>query len=127
MAQAKSGTFTGDGTATVQIDIGFEPDCIIVDSGISTGTAGTQGLLCVALVKGSLSINYYHNSSTDTSERTYNKRINSNDEPWGGDGGAYRSIASYSNGVFTVSNKTLNNANVYFINNQTYSWTAYKA
>ncbi|MBR4457588.1 MAG: hypothetical protein IKS31_01380 [Clostridia bacterium] len=52
VAQSISGSFTGDGTATVELDIGFEPDVIIIDSGIDYSTPGTKGLLMVAIAKG---------------------------------------------------------------------------
>ena len=127
MAQAKSGTFTGDGTANVALNIGFEPDAIIIDSGLNTAIAGTQGILGIYLVKGIFTMNFYHNSSTDNTERQYAKKITSTEDAWGGSSGAYRSYATYSNGTLTITNKTPSNDNVKLINGQAYSWTAYKA
>ena len=125
MAQAKSGTFTGDSTITTVLDIGFEPDVIVIDSGLDLSVAGWQGLACVVIIKDVLTFNYYHNSTTDTNERTYNSSIKSNQDQWGASSGAYRNYAIFSDGKMTVTNKT-NNANVSFVNGQNYSWTAYK-
>ena len=126
VAQAIRGTFTGDGTATVALQTGFEPDVIVIDSGTDTVVAGFQGLVSVGMARGVFSINYYHNSDTDTTERNYNYSYRRNGDPWFNDAGAYRSCASYLGGVLTVTNRTTNNANVYFANGQTYTWTAYK-
>lgn len=126
VAQAIRGTFTGDGTATVNLQTGFEPDVIVIDSGTSTDVAGFQGLIAVCIVKGVFGINYYHNSDSDTTERQYTYSVKAGDDPWCNNAGSFRSCASYSGGVLTVTNKITNNANVYFANGQTYTWTAYK-
>lgn len=126
VAQAIRGTFTGDGTATVALQTGFEPDVIVIDSGASVDVAGFQGLIAVCIVKGVFGINYYHNADTDNVERQFNGAVKSGADPWCGDLGAYRSYAIYSSGVLTVTNKTPSNANLYFANGQTYTWTAYK-
>lgn len=126
VAQSKSGSFAGDGTITTVLDIGFEPDVIVVESGLDISVAGFQGVILVAIVKGVMTFNYYHNSATDTSVRTMNDFIRPNQDAWGADSGAYRNYALYSDGKLTVTNKT-NNSNFVFINGQTYNWTAYKA
>lgn len=126
MAQAIRGAFTGDGTATVNLQTGFEPDVIVIDSGTDTVVAGFQGLISVGMGKGVFTLNYYHTSDTDDIERMYGYAYRRNGDPWFNDAGAFRSCASYSNGVFTVTNRTLTNANVCFANGQTYTWTAYK-
>ena len=64
VAQAIRGTFTGDGTATVALQTGFEPDVIVIDSGTDTVVAGLQGLVSVGMARGVFSINYYHNSKS---------------------------------------------------------------
>lgn len=126
--QVKTGTFTGAPTASVNINIGFEPDIIVIDSDLDLGTAGWQGVKCIVIVKGVLTINFYHNSTTDTTKtHTYYDAISANQNPWGYDAGAYRSYATYSDGTLLVTNKTPNNANVQFVSGQTYRWTAYKA
>lgn len=126
VAQSKSGSFTGDGTITTVLDIGFEPDVIVIDSGIDYTTPSAQGLLMVAIAKGKFTLNFYHNSTTDVTSHNYPFDIISGTDSWGADSGAFRNYCIYSDGVLTVTNKT-NHANVVFINGQTYNWTAYKA
>lgn len=126
VAQSKSGSFVGDGTITTVLDIGFEPDVIVVESGLDVSVAGFQGVMLVVIAKGVMTFNYYHNSATDTNVRTYNDFIRPNQDAWGANSGAYRNYALYSDGKLTITNRT-NNANVVFINGQTYNWTAYKA
>ena len=125
----KTGSFVGDGTASVTLDIGFEPDVIVIDSDLDFATAGWQGLKCVNLVRNVLTINFYHNSTTDTAKtHAYFDAISVGQDPWGANGGAYRNYGVYSNnGELLVTNKTLNNANVFFVSGQTYTWAAYKA
>ena len=110
---AKSGTFTGNGTITQALDVGFEPDVIVVDSDLDFSVAGWQGIKCVTIVKGVMTVNFVHTNTTTTSSSTYNTPITSTDDPWGESAGAYRSCASYADGVLTLTNKT-NNANGYY-------------
>lgn len=129
MAQSASGTFVGDGTKKVDIPIDFEPDIILIESGLSVYVAGPVGLYSVAIVRDMLSLNVEHNSTTDTNAR---RTVYSQILPGGGMGdnltGAYRSIATYANGVLTVTNTTNSPSEQYrFINGQSYTWTAYKA
>jgi hypothetical protein len=125
----KTGTFVGDGTASVTLDIGFEPDAIVIDSDLQFDTEGWQGLKCVVIVRNVLTINFYHNSTTDTTKtHTYNDAISTGQDPWGANSGAYRSYGAYSSsGDMLVTNKTPNNANTFFVSGQTYTWKAYKA
>ena len=128
MAQSKSGSFTGNGTKQVDLQIGFEPDVIIIDSGLSLKNAGPVGLYMVALAKNVFSLNASHNSETDTNNaRTMFAQLNG--IGWGDTSlGAYRNNATYANGVLTISNVTNKpSAQYYFINGQNYTWTAYKA
>ena len=125
----KTGSFVGDGTASVTLDIGFDPDGIVIDSDLDLSTAGWQGVKCVVIVKGVLTINYYHNSITDTSKvRTYNEVISTGQDPWGASSGAYKNYGVYStNGELLVTNRTPSNANIFFVTGQTYTWKAHKA
>lgn len=127
-ARSKSGTFVGDGTKAVDLQVGFEPDVIVIDSGIYAGTAGNTGLYMVAIAKNVFSVNYSHNSDTDTQIRGMAGSLSPN-LGWSDSSlGAYRSRAEYSNGVLTVTNATnAPGAQYCFITGQTYTWTAYKA
>ena len=127
-AKSKSGTFTGDGTKTTALQIGFEPDVIIINSGLPTNVAGPVGLYMVAIAKNVFTLNASHNSTTDTNAaRTmFGQLYNSG---WGdGTLGSYRNNATYENGVLTISNTTASpSAQYYFIEGHSYTWTAYKA
>ena len=127
MAQSKSGSFTGDGTKQVNLQIGFEPDVIIIDSGLPLKEAGPVGLYMVALAKNEFTLNANHNSVTDIYERTIFASLNG--IGWGDPSlGAYRNNATYADGVLTISNATINpSAQYLFIDGQNYTWTAYKA
>ena len=127
-SRAKSGTFFGDGTKSVALDIGFEPDVVIIDSGLPLKVAGYVGLYQVAIAKNVFTLNATHNSVTDANAaRVMFGQLNS--IGWGDSTlGAYRNNASYENGVLTVSNVTNSPSEQYrFINGQTYTWIAYKA
>lgn len=123
----KTGTFTGDGTASVSLDVGFEPDVIVIDSDLDFNTAGWQGIKCIVIAKGTLTVNFYHSSLTVTNKTAYSDAISANQNPWGSDARAYRSYATYSDGTLLVTNKEPSNANVKLIEGQTYTWKAYKA
>ena len=124
----KTGTFVGDGAKEVDLPIGFEPDVIIIDSGLDPSQVGYTGLIVVAIAKNVFTVNNTHSSDTDTQNaRTiYGSLLN---KGWGDSSvGAYRNIAIYSNGNLKVSNITANPSAQYrFINGQAYTWTAYKA
>lgn len=128
MPQSKTGTFLGDGTKEVALSVGFEPDVIIIDSGLSTAAAGPVGLYIVAIAKNQFTLNVTHNSVTDTNAaRTiFGQLLNSG---WGDRNlGAYRNKAVYQGGILTVTNVTANPSEQYrFIDEQEYTWTAYKA
>lgn len=125
MAKVKSGTFTGDGTNSVTINLGFEPDVVVVDSDLDLSQAGWIGLKCAVIVKNVLTVNALHGNDTTTNASVYNHSIVPGNDAWGGSCGSYRNYVTYSNGVVTVTNKS-NNDSVKFISGQTYTWTVYK-
>lgn len=127
-AKSKSGTFVGDGTKTVDLQVGFEPDVIVIDSGMNASDAGYTGLYMVAIAKNVFTVNYSHNSDTDAQIRNITGTL-SPDLGWSDPSlGAYRNKAEYSNGVLTVTNVTnAPSAQYCFISGHTYTWTAYKA
>ena len=99
----------------------------MIDSDLDFATAGWQGIKCIVIAKGILTVNFYHGSLTATNKATYNDAMSANQNPWGYDSGAYRSYATYSDGTLLVTNKTPSNENVKLIDGQTYRWSAYKA
>lgn len=127
-AKSKNGTFTGNGTKTVTLQIGFEPDVIIINSGLPLNAAGPVGLYMVAIAKNVFTLNASHNSTTDiNATRTMFGQLYGTG--WGNNTlGAYRNTATYGNGVLTVTNITNSpGAQYLFIEGQEYTWTAYKA
>lgn len=124
----KTGSFVGDGTKEVDLSVGFEPDVIIIDSGLDPSQSGYTGLIVVAIAKNIFTVNNTHNSDTNTQNaRTiYGSLLN---KGWGTTMvGAYRNIATYANGILNVTNATANPSLQYrFIEGQTYTWKAYKA
>lgn len=126
-AKSKTGTFTGDGTKQVDLQVGFEPDVIVIDSGLDITVAGITGLFCVAIAKNVFTMNFSHNSNTDTQTRVISAYLLNS--AWGTSSlGAYRNKAEYNNGILTVTNATNAPPEQYrFILGQNYTWTAYKA
>lgn len=124
-AKAKSGTFVGTGSVSVALDIGFEPDVIVIDSGLDYTQAGWIGVISLTIVRGVLTVLYCHTGNTATNAQYYGYAIKSTDDPWATNTGSYRATASYSNGILTMVNAT-DVASQRYINGQTYSWKAYK-
>ena len=124
----KTGSFVGDGTKEVNLSVEFEPDVIVINSGLDPSQSGYTGLIVVAIAKNVFTVNNTHNSDTDTQNaRTiYGSLLN---KGWGSNAvGAYRNIATYANGILNVTNATANPQLQYrFIEGQTYTWVAYKA
>ena len=117
-----SGTFTGDGNKTHAIDIGFEPDIIIIDSDLDLSEAGWTGNKSIMIAKGIISSNCLHTAASSTSGNIQGMPLSSED-PWGANiSTAYKTTASYSNGVLAISNVSA----MYFVSGAQYRWTAYK-
>lgn len=120
--KSASGTFTGDGTKTQEIDIGFEPDVIVVDSDLDVSEAGWTGNKSIVIARKVLSSNCLHTSATATSGNVQGMPL-SPEDPWGENiSTAYKTTASYSNGILTISNVSA----MYFVSGAQYSWAAYR-
>ena len=124
-AKVKTGTITGKGSATISIDVGFEPDIIVIASGLDY-TSSNLGMLNVVLVRGIVMYNTWRTSSAYGST---GNNVSPNGDVWGAKEsyGNYASYATYSNGVLTISNQATTTGRCYFIDGHTYTWTAYKA
>lgn len=119
----KSGTFTGSDTNSQALDIGFEPDIITVSSDLDISESGWTGIKSIVIAKGILTVNDAHLTATTTVSTAQACPLSAED-PWGENITAnYKSKASYSNGVLTLSN----NNRLKFRDDTQYRWTAYKA
>ena len=125
-SQCKEGTFTGNGTKTTTISIGFEPDVLVIESDLDPSVAWGGGVGFIAFIKNRATLNYYHNSDTATAWTATVLMLDDNSNPYGEGGtGSYRSIGTYQNGSFTIDNIT-NNYRVNLVSGTTYRWKAYK-
>ena len=119
-----SGTFTGDGTKSVQLNIGFEPDVVVIDSGLDYSVAGIAGVLAISIAKGSVIANVTHNNTGST---TYSGTLNVmklSEDKWGADSaGVNMTYCTYSDGVLTINNYT-DGERTRFSNGQTFAWFA---
>lgn len=120
----KTGTFTGDGTNSVQLNIGFEPDVVVIDSGIDYSVAGVAGILAITIAKGIVITNVTHNSTSATSFSGTLNVMKPTQDPWGADSATTnQNYCTYSNGVLTITNAT-DGARTHFSNGQTFTWFA---
>ena len=104
--QTKTGTVTGDGTATLQIPCSFKPDLIYVYGDMSDAVSN-RGVVSVTIIKDELiDIHSDASSSADSESLTYvshdvtgyNEDVSSNPH------------ASYSNGTLTIDMVTSSSA-----------------
>ena len=121
----KQGTFIGDGTINVSLNVGFEPDYVIVERESKILTIGMQN---VSIIKGRAVYNSicYTSSSSGLVTICYGTYISENDDVWGHSStSTYRSYATYANGILTISNNT-NSTRSSFISGDKYTWIAIK-
>ena len=125
-ATFKSGTFTGDRTINATLNIGFEPDAVIIIRDLRTDVIGLQNIV---FLKDRYTYNAVMYLSTSSGIRIGENTnpIAVGEDSWGYKEslGTYLSYGSYSNGVFTVTNKT-NGSRAYFIDGEQYTWVAYR-
>lgn len=123
-SKIKTGSFTGNGSITASINIGFEPDVLVITRDSRVLTPSIQNVI---FVKGRCVCNVIcYTSSGEAKTLCYGTPIRENEDEWGNDTtDSYKSIGAYSDGVFTVGNKT-NGARSYFNFGDNYTWFAYK-
>ena len=129
-ARVATGTFSNNGTASVSLNIGFEPDVVYISCGYGSteyATAGWIGCAFLCIVKNETMLYYRHNNDTST---MLSVGVNTN---LGGNHGAYGGIdaptqnfyGTYSDGVLTVENRSPNTAYTHFIPSEVYTWVAF--
>lgn len=122
-----NGTFTGDGTQSVSLNIGFAPSMLIINSGLDYSVTGWVGIGDIVFEKGRLAFDSYHSNDTVNAPTVQiNEKVGGTYGDYGSysSAGTYRAYGEYSNGAFTVYTKG-NAANMKFISGQAYSWKAY--
>ena len=82
-ATYKDGTFTGNGTITTTIDIGFEPDDLIVESDLDPAVAWGGGIGFIAFIKNRATLDYYHSGADATTWTTGVMILTDQSNPYG--------------------------------------------
>ena len=109
-----TGTFTGNGTRTVDITCNFEPDLIYWTS--DPGTTASSGTVAGIIAREMMSANRYRNNSTTNSHYA---AIDITDMNTGGSSYSFR--ATYSNSIVTLYCFS-SNARSLFTNGRTYTY-----
>ena len=124
-AQVVTGTFTGDGTISVSLSIGFAPDIAVISSDQDYSQSGWAGVGDIVIIKGDISFLGRHNATSATAIRAEGNP--SMDGAYGSSSTAptYAAYGTYSDGALTVTNKN-NATGTVFVNGVTYSWVAVK-
>ena len=116
--KTKTGTFTGNGTRTIDVACDFEPDIVYVNS--DPGTTASSGTVAFIIVRGMMTGTRYRNNSTTNSHYAIPGIANMNSS-----GSSYSWRATYANSKVTLYCYS-NNARALLTNNRTYSYTFMK-
>ena len=115
-----TGTFTGNGTRTIDVSCTFEPDLVYFTS--NPGTTASSGTVAAIIVRGMMTATRYRNNSTTNSHYAIPDITDMNT-----DGSSYSWRATYNS---TTQKVTLycfsTNARSLLTNNRTYSYTFMK-
>ena len=115
-----TGTFTGNGTRTIDVSCAFEPDIVYVTS--NPGTTASSGTVALIIVRGMMAATRYRNNSTTNSHYAIPDITALNTG-----GSSYSWRATYNS---TTSKLTLycfsNNARALLTNGRTYTYTFVK-
>lgn len=124
-AEVKTGTFTGDKTTfTANLNVGFEPDIVIVECDLNYTAPGWAGMGNIVIVKNVLTTHLRHNNTALASANS-TSNLCEESHPYGMTTGSSATYGIYSDGVFTITN-TSNSAGTRFVEDVTYKWTAVK-
>lgn len=115
-----TGTFTGNGTRTIDVSCTFEPDIVYVNS--DPGTTASSGTVAFIIVRGMMTGTRYRNNSTTNSHYAIPGIANMNSS-----GSSYSWRATYSTSTGKVTLYCFsNNARALLTSNRTYSYTFVK-
>lgn len=113
-----TGTFTGNGTRTIDVSCDFEPDIVYVTS--NPGTTASSGTVALIIVRGMMAATRYRNNSTTNSHYAIPDITAMNTS-----GSSYSWRATYANGKVTLYCFS-SNARGLLTNGRTYSYTFIK-
>lgn len=113
-----TGTFTGNGTRTIDVSCDFEPDIVYFTS--NPGTTASSGTVAAIIVRGMMTATRYRNNSTSNSHYAIPGITDMNTG-----GSSYSWRATYANSKVTLYCFS-NNARSLLTNGRTYSYTFVK-
>ena len=113
-----TGTFTGNGTRTIDVACAFEPDIVYFTS--DPGTTASSGTVAAIIVRDMMTATRYRNSSTTNSHYAIPGIANLNTS-----GSSYSWRATYANSKVTLYCYS-SNARGLLTNGRTYSYTFIK-
>ena len=113
-----TGTFTGNGTRTIDVSCAFEPDIVYFTS--NPGTTASSGTVAAIIVRGMMTATRYRNNSTSTSHYAIPDITDMNTG-----GSSYSWRATYANGKVTLYCFS-SGARALLTNGRTYSYTFIK-
>ena len=116
--KTKTGTFTGNGTRTIDVSCDWEPDLVYFTS--DPGTTASSGTVAAIIVRGMMTATRYRNNSTTNSHYAIPGIANMNSS-----GSSYSWRATYANSKVTLYCYSTN-ARSLLTNNRTYSYTFMK-
>ena len=122
------GTFTGDGTNSVALSLGFKPDFVYIWADVNYSESGWQGIGHVIVHRGDLIHTIRHASETATSSAGVTYWLTTGNGDFGISNNAPTNgfYGSYSDGTLTLTNKS-SSAQASFINSKTYKWVAFRS
>ena len=119
--QTKTGTFTGNGTRTIDISsVTFDPDIVYFNS--DPGTTASSGTVAAIIVRGQMTATRYRNNSTTNSHYAIPAITGLNT---GGSSYSWRATYDSTNSKLTLYCFS-NNARALLTNGRTYSYTLTK-
>lgn len=113
-----TGTFTGNGTRTIDVTCAFEPDIVYFTS--NPGTTASSGTVAAIIVRGMMAATRYRNNSTTNSHYAIPDITAMNTG-----GSSYSWMATYANGKVTLYCFS-SNARGLLTNGRTYTYTFIK-
>ena len=116
--KTKTGTFTGNGTRTIDVSCDFEPDLVYFTS--DPGTTASSGTVAAIIVRGMMTATRYRNNSTTNSHYAIPDITDMNTG-----GTSYSWRATYANSKVTLYCFS-SNARGLLTNNRTYTYTFMK-
>lgn len=109
-----TGTFTGNGTRTIDVACDFEPDLVYVTS--NPGTTASSGTVAFIIARDMMAASRYRNNSTTNSHYAVTPCVNLNTS-----GSSYSWRATYANSKVTLYSFS-NNARALLTSGRTYTY-----